>query len=231
MRFLGLDLTDPYAARPRPVDVALLDENLRCEVVRAPWVRSRRGDWTVDLAALGAGPATDDVLVIDGPLALASAGRGTRECERRLRTPGHTGDVVPVPGSRPFAGFLKASVDLARVLVHDGWRPVLGGVLEEATMLEAYPGSAWPALAGEPLPHKATPAGNAARRELLHRCGVVLPDEPLGHDALDAAICAFLGFLARSRPRRAEAVGVACTTIDGVMREGFIIQPTSGPST
>src|SRR5206468_9747294 len=87
--------------------------------------------------------------------------------------------------------------------------------------------SAWVALAGTRLPRKITPAGNAARRELLCANNVVLPNTLLSHDALDAAICALIGMLVQGRAQRARPVGLPCVDVDGVMREGFIIQPTA----
>src|SRR5204862_3961156 len=152
MRFIGLDLTDPYAKRPRPVDVAVLDVQLRCEFLRIPWSALSDGALSgLELDQVAGGPLSGNVLVIDGPLALATTGRSTRECERAVGTPGHTGDTLPTPGTRPFAGYIRGSVEVARTLTAAGWRAAGANNIESATMLEAYPGAAWAAL-GSQLP-------------------------------------------------------------------------------
>lgn len=225
MRSVGLDLTDPYSKKPRPVDVAVVDEHLRCEFFLINWSESSGGALSVlALDEVTGGPLSGDVLVIDGPLALATVGCRTRECERRLGAPGHTGDTLPTPRLRPFAGYIRGSVELARTLTAAGWRAATANNIERATMLEAYPGAAWAALHSA-LPKKYSPAGRAARRALLSATGVVLPPGALTHDALDAALCALIGHWSRTMPPRTRPFGLPCSEVDGVMREGFIIQP------
>ncbi len=154
MRFIGLDLTDPWARRPRDVDVALVDERGNCEFAALP------GDDVRGALGRMSGPRNGDVLIIDGPLGLAAPGSRLRECERVLATAGKTPDVLPLPGTRPYAGFVRGSVELAMQLNADGWAPAADGVdAASATMLEAYPGCSWRALSGARLPRKTTGGG------------------------------------------------------------------------
>lgn len=67
---------------------------------------------------------TEDVLVIDGPQALARPGASVREAERLLRAPGRTPDVLPEPG-RPFTGFVRGGVLLFAALHARGGHPLL----------------------------------------------------------------------------------------------------------
>jgi hypothetical protein len=223
MAFLGLDLTDPYAARPRPVDVAVVDRAGRCVLERLPGGAALDvGAW---LAPVTTGPGSGDLLVIDGPLALGSPGATMRTCERLLAAPGKTPGELPRPGSRPFAGFVRGSVELADRLVAAGWVPLRDA--EErasATMLEAYPGATWRRLAGAPMPGKTTRAGVAARTDLLQRLGLTFPRAPSTHDELDAALCAWLGWQLRCGVLPLELVGLPCREEDGRLREGMILE-------
>jgi hypothetical protein len=155
-RFFGLDLTDPYSSKPREVDVAIVHDTGRCEFTVLPAFSpaNKASSW---LAPITKGPASGDVLVIDGPLGLSNPGDAMRDCERRLGTPGKTPDDLPVARSKPFAGYIRGSVELAEALVANGWAPFMQGKsLTQATMLEAYPGGTWTLLAGEKMPHKRT---------------------------------------------------------------------------
>jgi len=218
MRFIGLDLTDPYAKQARRVDVALVDERGHCEFAALPGHDVRRA-----LARMPAGSRKGDILIIDGPLALASPGCRLRECERILATAGKTPDVLPVPGSRPYAGFVRGSVELAMELAGDGWAPAADEVAP-ATMLEAYPGCSWRALAGRRLPRKTTAEGFRARSLLLLRNGLRFLEAPQTHDQLDAGLCAWLGWTLRHAPERIRLVGPRAFELAGHLREGSILQ-------
>jgi Protein of unknown function (DUF429) len=217
MRFVGLDLTDPYARQPRKADVALVDERGRCEFTALPGEDVRRALGRIATSARG------DVLIIDGPLALAAPGARLRECERMLATAGKTPDVLPAPGSRPYAGFIRGSVELAAQLAGDSWAPA-GREPASATMLEAYPGCSWRALAGGRLPHKTTCEGIRARAHLLRRNGLRFKETPRTHDQLDAALCAWLGWTVHRAPDRIRLVGRRAFWLDGHLREGAILQ-------
>jgi predicted nuclease with RNAse H fold len=229
MRFIGLDLTDPYAREPRRIDVAVVDEQGNCHFSTLPGAMTGTSG-SGFLEPISAGPNSGDVLIIDGPLGLAEAGAGLRQCERILRTAGKTPDVLPTPGTKPYAGFVRGSVELAARLDADGWIPVVDEVsLPSATMLEAYPGCSWTALAGARLPHKSTRDGLRSRELLLSRNGVRFQRQPQTHDQLDAALCGWLGWTIHREPTRIVLVGRPAFRVGNHLREGAIVQVSASP--
>ncbi len=189
--FVGVDLTDPFVATPRPVTIAAMDR----------WRRVRFKTWT--FSPDGHGLISQDiasggfVLAIDGPQALAAAGKKGRDSERLLRTAGKSGAELPTPGKQPYAGFIAGSVALFSALRASGLG-VLGEVpYEKTVLLEVYPGDLWPKWAGTKLPKKTQPQGRRARYDLLRGLGVELPigSEAITHDQLDAAAAAFAAYL------------------------------------
>jgi len=217
--FLGVDLSDPHARGARPVTIAAMDR----------WRRVQYRTWTFDL--LGGGLVSEDiaaegfVLAIDGPQGLASKGRKVREAERLLRTPGRTADVAPVPGSRPYAGFLAGSVQLFTALRSAGLS-ILGEVPhDEAVVLEVYPADLWAKWANKTLPKKTLPAGRRARYDLLRGFGLDLPVGPdaITHDKLDAAAAAFLAYLWATGGAKEYGPAPAWDEEAGALREGIIV--------
>ncbi|MFP2928808.1 DUF429 domain-containing protein [Pyxidicoccus sp. 3LG] len=234
MRFLGWDLTDPYARRCRAVDVAEVDARGRVRFSELRWpAPSREGGFESGVlgAAFPVGP--EDVLVVDGPQALARPGATVREAERLLRAPGRTPDVLPPVSGRPFTGFVRGSVLLFAALRARSGLPMLdvdAGTLGEARLFEAFPGATWRALAVEKLGVKASREGRERRRAVLEAQGLHFPAGELPtHDQLDAALCAWLGWLTRKAPERVAAVG-APLTVDaaGWLREGRILDLRRG---
>ena len=228
MRFLGLDLSDPFARRPRAVDVACVDERGGVDFEQWTWPApdsEGRLDAEALVAAFPVGP--EDVVVVDGPQALAQPGARVREAERLLRAPGRTPDVLPVPGA-PFSGFVRGSVLLfaalrgredLRLLDLDTPEP------HEARLFEAFPGATWRGLGGKKLPKKDTPEGRRRRRELLEQKGLRFPRSGLlTHDELDASLCAWLGWRLHREPAGVHAVGLPLwKDADGWLREGRIL--------
>ncbi len=152
-----------------------------------------------------------------------------RTCERLLGTPGKTPDALPQPRTKPFAGFVRGSVELAERLVEAGWNPIRNPDDLAPTMLEAYPGATWRKLVAQPLPHKATRAGIAAREALLRGLGLVFSRAPASHDELDAALCAWLGWqLRRVQAAVVVTVGTPCFDRSGRLREGVILDVAAG---
>jgi predicted nuclease with RNAse H fold len=97
--------------------------------------------------------------------------------------------------------------------------------LGEARLFEAFPGATWRRLAVEKLGAKASREGRERRRAVLEGRGLRFPDGELPtHDQLDAALCAWLGWLTRKAPEGVVAVG-APLTVDahGWLREGRIL--------
>ncbi|NOK23127.1 DUF429 domain-containing protein [Corallococcus carmarthensis] len=232
-RFVGWDLTDPFARAPRPVDEALVDLDGRVRFSERSWpgARARHGLDPEALAeAFSVGPG--DVVVVDGPQALANPGARVRDAERKLRAPGRTPDVLPLPGA-PFAGFVRGGVLLFAALRAHARMPLLDldtPALSQARLFEAFPGATWRALAVEKLGAKATPEGRAQRQALLEAAGLRFMDAgTCTHDQLDAALCAWLGWLTRTRPQDVIAVGLPLTQdADGTLREGRILDLNRG---
>jgi hypothetical protein len=225
-RFVGWDLTDPFSRAARPVDEAVVDAKGRVSFGLRDWPRAtaRHG---LDPAALAeAFPiGATDVVVVDGPQALANPGLTMRDAERRMRAPGRTPDTLPVPGA-PFAGFVRGGVLLFAALCTRA--PLLDldtPDFAKARLFESFPGATWRVLAVEKLGRKHTPEGRAQRKALLEAGGLRFPEGELPtHDQLDAALCAWLGWLTRKRPEDVTAVGLPLTRdADGNLREGRIL--------
>ncbi|MFP2904292.1 DUF429 domain-containing protein [Pyxidicoccus sp. 3LFB2] len=233
MRFVGWDLTDPFSRACRPVDVAAVDSRGRVRFSERRWpVPSRDGGFEAAALVEAFPVEAEDVVVVDGPQALARPGASVRESERLLRAPGRTPDVLPEPG-RPFAGFVRGSVLLFAGLRARGGLSMLDvdtAALGEARLFEAFPGATWRALAVEKLGAKASREGRERRRAVLEARGLSFPSGELpSHDQLDAAVCAWLGWLTRKAPEQVVAVG-APLTVDsrGWLREGRILDLRAG---
>ena len=202
--FVGIDLTDSYAGGqrgPRAVDVAILNVPTGdLSFGQFSWPAQGAGGWGGRLVnAIQPFRREGTVFVVDGPQALSVPQNGTRDVERYLRTPAHAPWQAPVPGSRPFAGYIKSSIEFFNALVAAGFRLAeLGGEdVKLANLFEAYPGAAWPCMyRGAGVLHsKSTVAGRQQRTAILQAFGcnfgnVLNPT----HDQLDAALCAVLGW-------------------------------------
>ncbi|AFE03224.1 hypothetical protein COCOR_00031 [Corallococcus coralloides DSM 2259] len=231
-RFVGWDLTDPFARAPRPVDEATVDGDGRVRFSQRVWPTARAGH-ALDPEALAEAFAVrpGDVVVVDGPQALATPRAKVRDAEARLRAPGRTPDMLPLPGA-PFAGFVRGSVLLFAALRAHARLPMLDldtPSLSDARLFEAFPGATWRALAVEKLGAKSTPEGRARRQSLLESSGLRFEDAgTCTHDQLDAALCAWLGWLMLTRPEHVTAVGLPLTLdTDGTLREGRILDLSS----
>lgn len=227
-RFVGWDLTDPFARSPRPVDEAVVDSDGRVRFSQRMWPAPREHHG-LDPEALAEAFAIrpGDVVVVDGPQALANPGARVRDAEARLRAPGRTPDVLPLPGA-PFAGFVRGGVLLFSALRTQAHVPMLDldtPELSHARLFEAFPGATWRALAVEKLGAKSTPEGRARRQALLEAEGLRFMDAgTCTHDQLDAALCAWVGWLTRKRPGDVTAVGLPLTRdVNGTLREGRIL--------
>ncbi len=118
-RFIGIDLTDPYAKRRRnitAVEFLPYDLGLQGELIQLPnltWPAAPL--WPRDASDLSSGTELPDGwpssrvgerlwIAIDGPQGLAGPTHATsRECERLTKAPGKTPHAYPRP-DQPFAG-------------------------------------------------------------------------------------------------------------------------------
>ena len=226
--YLGIDLSDRYAKNRRPNDVCGLTsidcKNLSAKFWFWEWPESeRRLDVSEIAKEIGAVKST----MIDGPQALASAGKTMRACERECGAAGKTPDIQP-PLGRPFAGFVRSSVELfaafaaAELLVSPS--QFMGGISE------VYPGDIWYRLAGRTIPKKSTHEGRRARKLILQALGIIgLPDLPT-HDQNDACISALMAAASDGKVSGMSVRGIGTLLArdpDGTLREGQIVVPFS----
>lgn len=215
MLFVGVDLTDPYAMHPRQVTQAILTNSL--EIAFKEWAYE----------ASGSGLKTsqeDEILAIDGPQGLARPGSTMRQCERTLGTPGKTPDALPVAGSKPFAGYVRGSVELFRELVHQ-FTLASDPDDRSSRLLEVYPGGAWPLLSKIQFARKTTVQGRQQRKAVLELRGLEFPNHLPSHDELDAAVAAYIAWCFHRGT--AVAIGIKPFFDNDFLREGYIFQPPS----
>ena len=221
---IGLDLADPYAAKKRRCDVAVVDPDLHCTF--DDWVFDEGGSGIIPSRALG----RSFILAIDGPQGLAGERDATmRHSERLVNAPGHTPYDFPGDG-RPYAGLITASVKLFYRLVTSGGRFRLLGLdgvpPSDANLMEVFPGAAWRKAAERRLPAKRTEEGRAARFELLQKLGLTFDDDGLPtDDQLDAAMAAWVAHRFDFEDVRIEGQAPELDEAAGVIREGYIVQP------
>ena len=253
MKFVGIDLTSAFSARPRAIDVAVLDDRLSASFFAVAWPTAEAvtgrdaGFLTRTLQErVPVGPGERLVLAIDGPQGLATVGNALRTCERILGTPGRTpGNLPPAAETAaPFQGYIRSSIDLFAGLVGAAQRRTLAGFNGvsnlEAELWEVFPGAEWVVLAKRRLPRKTSPAGREERRRLFEALGVAFPTPTVPTaDQNDALVGAYLAWCVHHRPSSVELVGVAPATADGEIREGFILHagpalgveaPSAGPA-
>jgi hypothetical protein len=242
VKFVGIDLTSAFAAVPRPIDIAVLDDRLNVRFLQVKWpeakiVEGRDPSFLTRMLPrrVPLGPDERMVVAIDGPQGLVTAGNSMRVCERVLGTPGRTPSDLPPAEERgaPFQGYIRSSVDLFAGLVGAPTSWPLAGLTgvgnAEAALWEIFPGAEWVILATRRLASKTTIAGRQERRNLLESLGVTFPTQSLPTaDQHDALVGAYLAWCVHNRPLSVKLVGVAPHTADGQIREGFILHADPG---
>jgi len=225
--YIGIDLSDPYARDKRNCTRAILGPDLECTF----------SEWKHDVTGFEIVPSellnSQFLMAIDGPQGLAgSPERRMRLCEQQLRTAGKSPYYLPTPGT-PYAGFVKGSAELFYSLYRSG-RFCLYGMPEaeqtNTSLIEVYPGSAWPILAGTYLANKRLPAGRQSRYNLLINSGLVFSpqfniEQPPTHDELDAAAAAYIAYLFHHEKTCKYGENPYEDKSMRTIREGFIIQP------
>ena len=237
MKFVGIDLTSAFAASPRPIDIAVLDERLRASFFTVGWpgtgvVIGRDPSFLTQmlLAQVPLEPSERMVVAIDGPQGLATVQHTMRACERILGTPGRTPSMLPPPTESgvPFQGYIRSSIDLFAGLVGatSSWSLAgLKGVsTTDAGLWEVFPGAEWVVLAKRRLPMKTRVAGRHARRQLFEALQITFPTQSLPTaDQNDALVGAYLAWCVHNRASAVDLVGVTPGIADGEIREGFIL--------
>ena len=224
--YIGLDLTDPYAKRKRPCDIAVLGPNLDCTFDK--WNYKADASGIVPSRVLG----RSFILAIDGPQGLAGSPDATiRESERLVNAPGRTPYGLPEEG-KPYSGLIRGSVELFYTLVTSGSRFRLLGMGDipsaDANLIEVFPGGAWKVVSETPLPAKRTIDGRLARRELLESLDVLFPSDELPtDDQLDATMAAWVAYLMHQGQAKAEGLPPDLDEEVGAVREGYVVQPFS----
>ena len=227
--FIGLDLTDPTAAKKRPCDIAVLDADLACTFHL--WNYAEDGRGIIPSRALGRG----FILAIDGPQGLAGVPDAVmRVSEQIVNAPGRTPYTFPKKGT-PYAGFITGSVKLFHRLVTSGSRFRLLGLngiaAADANVIEVFPGGAWRIAAEAPLPAKRLVDGRKARLDLLQSLGLRFESDELPTvDQLDAAMAAWVAYCFDLGESRAEGPAPELDGAAGVVREGYIVQPAPAPA-
>lgn len=215
-RYLGVDLTDRHAPRPRPVDVCGLDATHRGLAARF-WTWTWDGD---ELGAIAGELRAAECAMIDGPQALAADGRSLRASERLCRAAGKTPDQL-ARLSGPYAGFLRTSLELFAAVDRAGMLVSPSGLA--AGVCEVYPGHLWTRLAPGLAP-KASALGVRQRAAALSACRVALGGAALTHDRLDAALAALAAAAARGA-----APGLAVVAIGEPLRRRPTGELEEGP--
>jgi hypothetical protein len=224
--YLGIDLSDRYAKHRRPNDVCGLTL-IECNKLSPTfWL----WEWPEPEQRLDVSEITDEIraaksTMIDGPQALASPGNTLRTCERACGAAGKTPDILP-PLGKPFAGFVRSSVELFGAFAAAGLlvspSEFLGGISE------VYPGDVWHRVVGRTIPKKSTQEGRRTRKEILQALGVIgLPELPT-HDQNDACISALVAAVADGQIAGMSACGIGSRLThdsDGMLREGPIVVP------
>jgi hypothetical protein len=224
--YLGIDLSDRYAKHIRPNDVCGLTLIEANKLLAAFWL----WEWPEPEQRLDVSEITKEIraaksTMIDGPQGLASTGNTLRKCERACGAAGKTPDILP-PLGKPFAGFVRSSVELFSVLAAADFlvspSQFVGGISE------VYPGDIWHRLVGRTIPKKSTDEGRRARKRILQALGVIgLPDLPT-HDQNDACISALMAAAADGIVGGMSVRGIGSSLArdpDGTLREGPIVIP------
>jgi hypothetical protein len=206
--FLGVDLTDRYSQRRKPIDVCGLSPRTDGTLDATFW-QWKWGPADQPIVVRRLLPELNDAM-LDAPQGLADSPERMRVCERMVGAAGKTPFERPRDISQPFAGFVLSGLDLFDALERalDGEGSQLASSVNVTGKVgEVYPGDLWPRLAAPGLmadrllPKKTSREGRLIRRELLKAAGVRF--EPTfgegTHDQLDACLAAIVAAARRCK--------------------------------
>jgi hypothetical protein len=175
-----------------------------------------------------------DWIFIDGPQGWKAPDNGcehSRCCERALATQGKTGlPGVTKPGN--YVAFITFAVELFDALEIRGWPRLPTAAippLRHRCAIESFPTSAWRSLGLVPLPGKAATAPEMviARLRSLRAVFPLDVSNDLSHDELQALVAGLAGVaLDDGNAAGVSIAGVAPVRVEGIWREGFIVNPT-----
>jgi len=174
------------------------------------------------------------VVLLDGPQGWkdpSSKLPHSRHCERLLNTQGKTGNRGTTK-PRDFGGFANFSIELFARLFQQGGKLVRRRIVTVPRsgflVVESFPTAAWRKLYIAPLPAKkrAQDRDVRCRLRILQRLfGFGVPRLP-NHDELQALVAGLAGVAILAGDTSAYVVdGTPPKKLDGVMVEGFIVNP------
>ncbi len=173
------------------------------------------------------------VLLLDGPQGWKAKDNGlvhSRVCERQAATQAKTGEPCSVK-PRPSRRFVCFSIETyAELLQQAPGTQLFDGCLgPQLTLVESYPTSAWKALGMRPLPGKRKASGMRVDEYWQWlRCRWPLPQtpRPRTHAQLQALVAGLAGVCLLIHPSCAELLGQPPRVEEGVIVEGYIVNPT-----
>jgi hypothetical protein len=176
------------------------------------------------------------IILLDGPQGWKDPSNGlehSRRCERILNTPAKTGLPGNVKPANYFA-YVDFSVRVFDTFHTRGWKRFdpSSWKIDQPTVVESFPLAAWRSLDLVPLPAKAKSREGDIRTHLnaLRDAGLLANHTSTPtHDELQALVAGLAGVaLGSSDDERYVAVGSTPFTLDGIWREGYIVNPRRG---
>ena len=225
--YVGADLTDRYSKACRHIDVCGLSSDGNNTLAASFWFwQWEAGPGRPDVSKISSELKATRAAMFDGPQGLATRGRDLRVCERQSAAVGKTGDNLPSL-TRPFAGFIRSSLDIFAALRQAGVEispaRFLGGVSE------VYPGHIWMILAGRrALPNKLPSRAGSGERAFSKPLGLQVCRRCRRHDQNDACVAALMAAAADGKVPGLNTIAIGdplSIDPDGMLREGLMVIP------
>lgn len=217
----------------RDIGVAVLERKetyVRCEFHKVALTGTPQVEPLADYLNALCSEREVNILLIDGPQAWKHPDNGlmhSRLCERALNTPAKTG-LPGVVKPAPYTAFVTFSVEVFAALQRRGWKFYEGLPSGKQTVFETFPAAAWKSLGLRSLPSKAKikPGDIERYLALLSERIPIVHDGNLTHDDLQALVSGLAGIAyEHSFAAGFAAAGESPSLLDGIWREGFIVNP------